>query len=226
MQAKLSTYIFITGAANFMIAFAIGITTDANTSPKAKVNAVAVASRLFTSFFSIFFCILHHKPKPSYDREKHPSNNLNMQFSAGSHARLKRFPKLNEQHVILIFISPPLCIYQTTRYICCISQIGVLLMSYPCFTSFTCKLALSIYIDHHTTVIPAILPTWPSLYAKSYAICHKVAQRVEYVPYKVQRAKQRSDTSQDHTHHAKYNPGRFNHLKASFTQSLCWIRWI
>ena len=57
MRAKLSTYIFITGAANFMIAFAIGITTDENTSPKAKVNAVAVASILFTSFFSIFLTV-------------------------------------------------------------------------------------------------------------------------------------------------------------------------
>ena len=109
------------GAATFATAFAIAVAFTDKVSPKVHASTGIVQSILFTSFFSIFFCILHHKPKPSYDREKHPSNNLNMQFSAGSHARLKRFPKLNEQHVILIFISPPLCIYQTTRYICCIS---------------------------------------------------------------------------------------------------------
>ena len=142
------------GAATFATAFAIGITTDERQLPKVTLIAGAVKSMLFTSFFSIFFCILHHKPKPSYDREKHPSNNLNMQFIAGSHVVSNMLPKLMEQSVMLIFILPPLCIHQTMICISCTYLIDILLMGYSSFTSFIHKLALSIYSNCHTTATP------------------------------------------------------------------------
>ena len=149
--------------------------------------------------------------------EKQPSNSLNIKFIAGSQVVSKILPKLMAQHVILTFISPPLYIHQTIRYICHISVIGSLLMGYPCFTSSIRRFALPIYSNHRMIATPEISLTWPSFYAKSHDAGYKVAQRVQQIPSKTQWAEQRPDSTQNHTNHTKYNSSRFNHLKASFT---------
>ena len=102
------------GAVTFIMASAIGVNVLDIKSPKVRLSAGAVSSMLFTSLYGIFsYRSSKLKFKMSYDREHPPRSKSNMKFIVGSHVISKILPKLIEQHVMLIFISPPSCIYHT-----------------------------------------------------------------------------------------------------------------